>query len=175
MLFFQLLSWAKILPWLVPGEAADARSGRTETSLSLSAHLLFSGFNIQDVGCFGEVTFPHCGTSWDWQLSNLHWGGFSWGQGCWRGAGTPLSRSVLLQGKAVLLPRAKTCLCASRAEGKKHPKVSGFLVINPAHNIIDFTVLPTLTILWWVSCDLQKCVCFVFFFFLLKFPIPQVL
>lgn len=59
----------------------------------------------------------------------------------------PLSAAPGQSRPPSLLPRAKTCLCASRAEGKKYPKASGFLVINPAHNIIDFTVLPTLTIL----------------------------
>lgn len=41
--------------------------------------------------------------------------------------------------KAAFMPRG--------LREKTHPKASGFLLINTAHNIIRFSVLPTLTIL----------------------------
>lgn len=61
-----------------------------------------------------------------------------------RGKVTPLLLQAVLPGQS---RPPENCLCALRPEGKKYPKASGFLHINPAHNIIDFTVLPTLTIL----------------------------
>lgn len=61
-----------------------------------------------------------------------------------RGKVTPLLLEAMLPGQS---RPPENCLRASRAEGKTYPKASRFLLINPAHNIIDFTVLPTPTIL----------------------------
>ena len=128
MLFFQLPSWAKMLP---AATVARTRGGcrcpeQSHRELFVCPYQLASTFHAPTAGMlagFGRWLFPAVVPA---GISSSQTCTGESGQGCLRGAESALGCSVPLQ--AALpgqshppspLPRAENCLCASRAEGKK--------------------------------------------------------